>query len=87
MYYSFAALDSNFSGTEEKQTLEAVLSQKTIDGYLRQVFVLTNGDVSCGDDVISLVKQYSDKARLFSLGMCQYLFYKYIPNRFIILIF
>ena len=87
MYYSFAALDSNFSGTEEKQTLEAVLSQKTIDGYLRQVFVLTNGDVSGGDDVISLVEQYSDKARVFSLGMYQYLFYKYIPNRFIILIF
>jgi len=32
-------------GTEIFAPLEALLSQRTVDGYLRQIFILTDGEV------------------------------------------
>ena len=35
-------------GTEIFAPLEALLSQRTVDGYLRQIFILTDGEVFKG---------------------------------------
>ena len=40
-----------------------------IPGYSRQVFVLTDGEVSNTEQVISLVQSHQDHSRVFALGL------------------
>jgi len=43
--FIFSALDANLGGAEMLAPLEALLAQRTIDGYQRQIFILTDGEV------------------------------------------
>jgi len=64
-----SALDADLGGTEIYEPLKAVYGKKTIPGYLRQIFVLTDGEVSNTEQVIGLVKAHAHSGRLFSLGI------------------
>ena len=39
-------LDANLGGTEIYAPLETILQQRPVDGYLRQIFILTDGEAS-----------------------------------------
>ena len=63
-------MSANYGGTEIYSPLRAIFQQaKPEKGYLRQVFVLTDGAVGNAPSVISLVKQNNTEGRLFSLGI------------------
>ena len=52
-----------------RHTNKNIFSSPLRPGYLRQIFVLTDGAVSNDGQVISLVKRHSHQGRLFSLGL------------------
>ena len=63
-------MSANYGGTEIYSPLRDIFQQaKPEKGYLRQVFVLTDGQVSNVASVISLVKQNNAQGRVFSLGI------------------
>ncbi|XP_046436816.1 von Willebrand factor A domain-containing protein 5A-like [Daphnia pulex] len=62
-------LQANLGGTEIFNPLEQIFQKPPIDGYLRQVFVLTDGEVSNADQVLGLVRRHSGRTRLFALGL------------------
>merc|ERR1719414_848862 len=55
------------------ETFEDLFKQdeKIQEGVQRQIFLLTDGEVSNTQDVIDLVKKYSHKNRIFSFGIGQ----------------
>jgi hypothetical protein len=64
-----ASMTANYGGTEIYSPMQAIFQQRDIPGYIRQVFVLTDGAVSNDDQVIKLVRQNSNRTRVFSLGL------------------
>ena len=62
-------MDANFGGTEVYSPLEDIFNSQDIDGYVRQIFLLTDGAVSNSDRVIQLVKKKAYKTRVFTLGL------------------
>ena len=62
-------LAADMGGTEIYQPLEYIFKQPLIPGYARQVFLLTDGQVSNTEQVISLVQKYNTTARTFALGI------------------
>jgi hypothetical protein len=62
-------MDANMGGTEILAPLEAVLSKPPLPGLPRQVFVLTDGQVTNTDAVIKLVRKHSDTTRVFTFGI------------------
>jgi len=66
---SSASISANLGGTEIYQPLEHILKQPLLAGLARQVFVLTDGQVSNTSACIDLVRKYSNKNRVFTLGI------------------
>ena len=62
-------MTADFGGTAVYEPLEAIFNETSISGYAKQIFLLTDGHVSNDDSVIKLVKENSNKARVFSLGL------------------
>lgn len=62
-------IDADLGGTEILRPLEIIFKKPLIEGYLRQVFVLTDGEVSNADEVLSLVRRHNGQARVFALGL------------------
>ena len=63
-------MDAHYGGTEIYQPLKAIFDHpKPAAGYGRQIFVLTDGEVSNAPSVISLVKENSTQGRIFSFGL------------------
>ena len=50
-------MDANYGGTEIYQPLEAIFKQPFKEGFLRQIFVLTDGEVSNSSAIVELVKK------------------------------
>ena len=64
-----SSMRADYGGTEIYRPLEAILKQPAPSGYLRQVFVLTDGAVSNDEQVIQLVRRRRERTRIFSLGL------------------
>ncbi|XP_065573320.1 von Willebrand factor A domain-containing protein 5A-like [Artemia franciscana] len=62
-------LGANLGGTEIYAPLDFVFKLPAVEGYLRQIFVLTDGEVSNTERVLSLVRSFSSKNRVFALGL------------------
>ncbi|XP_021948454.1 von Willebrand factor A domain-containing protein 5A [Folsomia candida] len=66
---SAKCISANLGGTEILEPLQHIYSRPSIPGYLRQIFVITDGQVSNTEQVISLVQQNAHNSRLFALGI------------------
>ena len=63
-------MSANYGGTEIYSPLRDIFQQdEPAKGYLRQIFVLTDGEVGNAPSIISLAKQNNAKGRIFSLGI------------------
>jgi Ca-activated chloride channel family protein len=63
------ALDADLGGTEILPALEHVLAAPPREGLARQVFVLTDGQVSNADAVIALARRHAGRTRVFTFGI------------------
>ncbi|XP_034990891.2 von Willebrand factor A domain-containing protein 5A-like isoform X2 [Zootoca vivipara] len=62
-------LEADLGGTEILQPLKAIYSQPCREGYPRQLFVFTDGEVCNTDEVIAEVRRHSSSHRCFSFGI------------------
>merc|ERR1719334_351816 len=63
-------MSANYGGTEIYSPLRNIFQQaKPAPSYLRQIFVLTDGEVSNASSIITLVNQNNAQGRIFSLGI------------------
>jgi len=62
-------MEANYGGTEVHAPLKSIFSQSSIQGYARQIFLLTDGAVSNDDQVIKLVRSNNKSCRVFTLGL------------------
>lgn len=60
---------ADMGGTEIEQPLRAIFNTPVIPNYPKQVFLLTDGDVSNTDRVIKLVKDNTHFARVHTIGV------------------
>ena len=66
---SVALISANLGGTEIYQPLEMILQKPLMASHARQVFVLTDGQVSNSSACIDLVKRNNSNNRVFTLGV------------------
>eukprot|EP01112_Ceratiomyxa_fruticulosa_P009185 TRINITY_DN2395_c0_g1_i2.p1 TRINITY_DN2395_c0_g1~~TRINITY_DN2395_c0_g1_i2.p1 ORF type:complete len:918 (+),score=260.17 TRINITY_DN2395_c0_g1_i2:845-3598(+) len=66
---AIAKLHADFGGTELLQPLQAILKTPSKPGIPRQLFVLTDGQVSNTSACISFVKDYALTTRVFTFGI------------------
>ena len=64
-----AGINADMGGTEIAQPLQAIFATKILPGYPRQVFLLTDGEVSNTDSVIELVKRNTQFTRVSTIGI------------------
>jgi Ca-activated chloride channel family protein len=64
-----ASLDADLGGTEILPALAFVLEQAARSGLPRQVVVLTDGEVTNTDAVLSLAARHAASARIFTFGI------------------
>eukprot|EP00162_Nutomonas_longa_P016049 comp22477_c0_seq2/m.55597 comp22477_c0_seq2/g.55597 ORF comp22477_c0_seq2/g.55597 comp22477_c0_seq2/m.55597 type:complete len:856 (+) comp22477_c0_seq2:28-2595(+) len=64
-----ASMSANMGGTEILSALKMVFGQKLHREYLRQVFVLTDGEVDNNDAVFAAVRDAASTMRVFSFGI------------------
>jgi len=62
-------IDANLGGTEIYQPLRAIFTSKNLVGKPRQVFVITDGEVSNSEQCIHLVEEHNQHNRVFTLGI------------------
>lgn len=62
-------LEADLGGTELLPALELVLGAKPREGMVRQLFVLTDGELSNTDAVIELARRHASHARVFTFGI------------------
>jgi len=60
---------ANMGGTDIYNPLEKIFSLPVKKGYPRFIFLLTDGDVTNTQDVLSLIKENKMKAQVFTLGI------------------
>eukprot|EP00835_Amoeboradix_gromovi_P004284 NODE_325_length_10950_cov_0.271864.p1 type:complete len:920 gc:universal NODE_325_length_10950_cov_0.271864:7181-4422(-) len=70
-----AALNADLGGTEIYQPLKFILNSTKINGYKRQLFILTDGSVSNADECLNVARQattktnYLERARIYTMGI------------------
>ncbi len=64
-----AGLKADMGGTEILAPLQKVLEAPVLPGRPRQVFVLTDGQVTNTDAVVKLVRRHADTTRVFTFGI------------------
>jgi hypothetical protein len=63
------SLSANLGGTELLQPLETIFGRKVSNGKNRQVFILTDGQVSNTEQVIECCRQNAHNSRVFTVGI------------------
>jgi Ca-activated chloride channel family protein len=64
-----ARMDADMGGTEILAPLEAILQRPVRPELPRQLFILTDGQVTNTDAVLKLVRKHSDTTRVFTFGI------------------
>ncbi|XP_037037777.1 von Willebrand factor A domain-containing protein 5A-like isoform X2 [Bradysia coprophila] len=62
-------LSADLGGTDIFEPLEALYETPSIDGYSKQFFILTDGEVYDTERVLGIVKANAHKVRVFTLGI------------------
>eukprot|EP00588_Corethron_pennatum_P029386 CAMPEP_0194335090 /NCGR_PEP_ID=MMETSP0171-20130528/68327_1 /TAXON_ID=218684 /ORGANISM="Corethron pennatum, Strain L29A3" /LENGTH=675 /DNA_ID=CAMNT_0039098015 /DNA_START=60 /DNA_END=2087 /DNA_ORIENTATION=+ len=62
-------MGADMGGTEILTPLKRINSNKRIEGFYRQIFVFTDGDVSNTQETIQFVRTFGSHTRVFSLGI------------------
>lgn len=62
-------MTANMGGTDIFSPLAAIFNQVSNSGLLRQIIVLTDGEVSNEDSILRLVRKHEHLGRVFSLGI------------------
>jgi hypothetical protein len=62
-------IDANMGGTELDGAMRYVLSRPRIKGYMRNILVMTDGEVSQPDVVIDLIKQNATDSYVTTIGI------------------
>ena len=62
-------MNADMGGTEIYDPLKKLLEEKVIEGYPRQIFLLTDGGVSNTQGVIKMVKKNTKYCRVHSIGI------------------
>lgn len=62
-------ISADLGGTEILRPLEEIFEQKVAAGRARQVFVLTDGEVSNTEQVIEICRQNAHNSRVFTVGI------------------
>eukprot|EP01091_Cochliopodium_minus_P013480 TRINITY_DN4356_c0_g1_i2.p1 TRINITY_DN4356_c0_g1~~TRINITY_DN4356_c0_g1_i2.p1 ORF type:complete len:740 (-),score=158.49 TRINITY_DN4356_c0_g1_i2:133-2352(-) len=62
-------IDADMAGTELYQPLKAIFEFPYDDNYPRQLFILTDGDITNTQQTIDLVKKEACTTRVFALGI------------------
>ncbi|OQV19139.1 von Willebrand factor A domain-containing protein [Hypsibius exemplaris] len=65
------AINADLGGTEILEPLQKIYTSAPRSGFSRQIFVLTDGEVTNTQEVISLVRQNADNSRVFAFGLGQ----------------
>jgi uncharacterized protein YegL len=63
------SLSANLGGTEILQPLQAIFGRSVSNGKNRQVFVLTDGEVTNTEQVIECCRQNAHNSRVFTVGI------------------
>ncbi|CAF0995129.1 unnamed protein product [Adineta steineri] len=63
------SMTADFGGTELLEPLKHLKSHPPIDGRSRQIFLLTDGEISNTNKVIELCRSMSSTTRIFSFGL------------------
>jgi len=61
--------NADLGGTELLEPLRNILNSKTKEGYSRQIFLLTDGEVSNSRECIELARTQSNSTRIFTFGI------------------
>ncbi|CAG7721881.1 unnamed protein product [Allacma fusca] len=62
-------LYADMGGTEILEPLKEIFSAESVPGYLRQIFVITDGEVGNTEEVIGITKAKAHESRVFTLGI------------------
>lgn len=62
-------MSADMGGTEILTPLQTILSREVIEGYPRQIFLLTDGDISNTNSVIELVRKHARQSRIHAIGI------------------
>jgi hypothetical protein len=62
-------LEADLGGTEILGALESVLLPAVPEGTRRQLFILTDGEVSNTEEVLALVREHAATSRAFTFGI------------------
>ena len=60
---------ANLGGTDILKPLTEVLRQPPKEGYPRQLFILTDGEVNNTQECIQFVRKHADTTRVFTFGV------------------
>ncbi|CAF1303922.1 unnamed protein product [Adineta steineri] len=63
------SISADFGGTELLEPLKYLKDHPPIDNRSRQIFLLTDGEISNTDEVIELCRSMSSSTRIFSFGL------------------
>ncbi len=62
-------MKADFGGTQIEEALKIILNSKVVEGYPKQIFLLTDGEVTNTNKVINLVEKNIKYARVHSIGI------------------
>ena len=66
---SISSIQADLGGTDIYNPLRTALTTSKIDQYPKNIFILTDGDVSNVVKILSLISEYNDVGRVYTIGV------------------